>query len=620
MRSRVEERIVEARALARELLQLRREMLELAQHNQYRIERLDPDFRESGQNLLHYLSLRQHDLRPLQARLAALGLSSLGRAESHALSTIDNVLQTLCALSGESLEAVPASGGLAHEDGQSFLARHTVELLDRGPKHRNVRIMVTMPTEAADDYSFVHDLLARGMDCMRINCAHDGPPEWTRMIAHLARAKAALNRECRVQMDLSGPKLRTGPLPPELAVLRIRPKRDQLGRVTRPARAWLTSSEAVQIPRQAADAVVPVPTAWLQRLAVGDTIDFVDARGSRRQWRVVDVEPDGAWVTAVKTAYLVPGITLKLLGARKSVATVCELPVNEGAITLGPDDVLILTRDLMPGGPLSTNADGTEVTPASIGCTLPAVFHDVKVGQSILFDDGRIAGVIQSVRPEQLAVKITRTRPGGSKLKADKGINLPDTDLNLSALTGKDLDDLAFAVQHADIVGLSFTNSAKDVELLHQHIAALGDKRPGIVLKIETRRGFDNLPSILLAAMRSHSCGIMIARGDLAVECGFVRLAEAQEEILWLCEAAHVPVIWATQVLESLAKEGMPSRAEITDAAMADRAECVMLNKGPHILTAVEVLDDILSRMQSHQTKKQSMLRELKVAHRVTRH
>ena len=107
----------------------------------------------------------------------------------------------------------------------------------------------------------------------------------------------------------------------------------------------------------------------------------------------------------------------------------------------------------------------------------------------------------------------------------------------------------------------------------------------------------------------------MIARGDLAIECGYERLAEVQEEILWICEAAHVPVIWATQVLENLAKSGQPSRAEITDAAMGERAECVMLNKGPHILEAVDVLDDILRRMQAHQTKKQAMLRELRLAH-----
>jgi len=114
--------------------------------------------------------------------------------------------------------------------------------------------------------------------------------------------------------------------------------------------------------------------------------------------------------------------------------------------------------------------------------------------------------------------------------------------------------------------------------------------------------------------MRSRAVGVMIARGDLAIECGYQRLAEVQEEILWICEAAHMPVIWATQVLESLAKTGVPSRAEVTDAAMGERAECVMLNKGPYIVTAVRILDDILRRMQSHQEKKRSMLRKLHVA------
>jgi len=112
--------------------------------------------------------------------------------------------------------------------------------------------------------------------------------------------------------------------------------------------------------------------------------------------------------------------------------------------------------------------------------------------------------------------------------------------------------------------------------------------------------------------MRRPAAGVMIARGDLAVECGFERMAEIQEEILWVCEAAHMPVVWATQVLETLAKTGLPSRAEITDAAMGERAECVMLNKGPHLRDAVSALDDILVRMQNHQVKKSSMLRRLK--------
>jgi pyruvate kinase len=204
-------------------------------------------------------------------------------------------------------------------------------------------------------------------------------------------------------------------------------------------------------------------------------------------------------------------------------------------------------------------------------------------------------------------------------LRAEKGINLPESDLHVAALSPEDLEDLKFVVQYADMVGLSFANHPADVESLVQYMKQLckgGGEIPAVVLKIETKTGFENLPDLLLTAMQSASCGVMIARGDLAIECGFGRLAEVQEQILWVCEAAHVPVIWATQVLEGMAKSGLPTRAEVTDAAMGQRAECIMLNKGEHIVGATKSLDEILLRMQDHQTKKRSLLRKLSIAER----
>ena len=259
---------------------------------------------------------------------------------------------------------------------------------------------------------------------------------------------------------------------------------------------------------------------------------------------------------------------------------------------------------------------GTLISPAQIGCTLPAVFADVRVGDSIWFDDGKIGGVIESVESQQVHVRITQVRAGGRKLRADKGINLPDSTLRLPALTEKDIRDLPFIAAHADMVGYSFVRSATDVHELEARLQQLGGEHLGVVLKIETRGAFEQLPALLLASMRTPCDGVMIARGDLAIECGFERLAEVQEQILWICEAAHVPVIWATQVLESMARDGLASRAEVSDAASSQRAECVMLNKGEHIVKAVQTLDNILQRMQSHQHKKRSMLRPLQLASR----
>jgi pyruvate kinase len=249
-----------------------------------------------------------------------------------------------------------------------------------------------------------------------------------------------------------------------------------------------------------------------------------------------------------------------------------------------------------------------------ISCTLPEVFPFIQPGERVSFDDGKIGGVVAGVEPGTVRVRITTCPPTGKKLREDRGINLPDTSFSLPALTPGDLADLDVIVDLADLVGLSFCNRPEDVESLQRAIQARTSRKLGIVLKIETRRAFESLPRILLTALREEPLGIMIARGDLAVECGYERLAEVQEEILWLCEAAHLPVIWATQVLESMNKKGVPTRAEVTDAAMGERAECVMLNKGPHVLEAVGILCDILGRMQEHQDKKSSLLRALGVS------
>jgi pyruvate kinase len=583
------------------------------------LDAVHANYRESARNLLHYLALHRHDLRPLQFRLAALGLSSLGRAESHVLAMVDAVLELLHRLAGRAWRPpTQEEGRIDFAKGQRLLTELTHALFGPTIPGRDVRIMVTMSSEAARNYTLVHNLLQQGMDCMRINCAHDDAATWLRMIGHLRRAEQSLGRRCRIVKDLAGPKLRTGPLGPGPKVVRVRPRRDVYGRVVAPARVWLTSKTSFQRPPSPADVCLPVPEKWLTRLRRGERVKFIDARHARRTF-VVDVTDCGCWAEATKMAYLVPGTLLRhergvaRCGGREGA--VGDLPPAEGAITLKQGDPFILTRGLEPGRPATHDRAGHVLTPALIGCTNPEVFDDVRSGESIWFDDAKIGGVVEQVESRRVLAKITQTRLTGGKLRADKGINLPESDLRPGALTEKDLEDLHLVAEHADVVELSFANTARDVELLQQHLTRLGRRPPAIVLRIETRRGFENLPEMLLTAMRWPCVGVMIARGDLAVECGFEWLAEVQEEILWICEAAHGPVIWATQVLENLAKEGIPSRAEITAAAMGHRAECVMLNEGPHVLTAVRVLDDILRRMQAHQVKKRAMLRELRLAH-----
>ena len=576
-------------------------------------------YRVSAHNLLHYLALRRRDVRALQTQLTELGLSSLGRAEAHVLATLEAVLTTLHAMLGRTWSPPAEISAPSFSEGQHLLREHTELLLGPAPGERGVRIMVTMPSEAADDYMLVHDLLQRGMNCMRINCAHGSAVEWLRTIENLRHAQQALGLPCKIIMDLAGPKLRTGPLQPGPAVVKIRPQRDAFGAVVAPARVWLTAESSPHPPPGEAAATLPLNAEWLSQLQRGERLHFVDTRKARRALDIIDVGERGCWAELRKSAYVEAGTALRRNPPDED-ASDCEgvvgaLPPQDSVITLQCGDALLLTRNSNIGRGAAYDGRGRLLSAAVIGCTLPEALKNVRAGERIWFDDGKIGGIIEALENDCVHVRITQARIGGEKLRSDKGINLPDTDLHLAALTAEDRENLQFVMRHADMVALSFVNSPADVELLLQEMARSGNNDVGLVLKIETQRGFNNLPEMVLAAMKISACGIMIARGDLAVECGFERLAEVQEEILWICEAAHMPVIWATQVLETLAKEGVPSRAEITDAAMANRAECVMLNKGPHIVTAVQVLDDILRRMQTHNAKKTAMLRELKLAH-----
>jgi pyruvate kinase len=607
--------------LIQQLNLLRLEMLALEASGLVGSSEVHPDHAASARNLMHYLALRRHDIRHLQSHLAALGLSSLGRAEPNVISALNAVINLLNRLVGSNEVFVEPSGIPAMGEGATLLKRNTEALFGPMLAGRAVRIMVTMPPEAATDYEMVRDLLLGGMDCMRINCAHDGPDAWSAMIRNLRRAGKETNKECKITMDLAGPKVRTGAVQPGPAVLKYRPLRDALGRVVTPARIWLTPSSRPEAALEQADAVVPVALDWLARVRVGDCVRFTDARGASRSMTITGVEGNSRWAKAVRTAYIVPGLVLETReaatdGASKLVSgtRVGAIPAKKQTIRLKLGETLVLTRSPNPGRAALYDDGDKLISPAQIGVSLSEFFDCVRPGEPIWFDDGKIGAMIRSVTPEGVSVEITQARASGEKLGAEKGINVPESKLKVSSLTKEDASALEFVVKNADIVGYSFVRSEGDVRELQSRLADLGGEGLGIILKIETREGFDQLPRLLLAAMRSRAIGVMIARGDLGVECGYQRLAEVQEEILWVCEAAHMPVIWATQVLESLAKNGIPSRSEITDAAMGERAECVMLNKGPYIVTAMRILDDILHRMQAHHEKKRSMLRKLHLA------
>ncbi|TLH66818.1 pyruvate kinase [Mycolicibacterium aubagnense] len=562
------------------------------------------EHRSSARNMVHYWAIRQSDLRDLQFRLSAYGLSSLGRSEPHVEATLISVRSAISAMLGDGFQPETAADS-SGDRGADLLRNRTQELLGPDPVDRGTRIMVTLPSNAAVDPALVRQLVESGMNIARINCAHDDADAWRSMARHVRQAAEAAGRSCLVAMDLAGPKLRTGPLEPGPRCVKLRPRRNELGQVTAPAQAWLTTTDAPLAPPETGMPSIKVPRKWLDRRRVGDVLHLHDTRGSKRRlelqaWVHTASKSGGFVIAAAKTTYLATGTILNVQGM-DDPTHIGELPQTEQKLILHRGDILELTRDCLP-------ARVTAGCPHRIGCTLPEIFDHVRLGERVYLDDGRISGEVVTVEPDALGVRIDHAADMGSRLRAGKGVNVPESRLPISALTKQDLSDLSTVVELADLVEMSFVRCPSDVTQLLDELNRLDDGALGVVLKIETRQAFENLPQLLLTVMQRGHVGVMIARGDLAVECGYERLAELQEEILWLCEAAHLPVIWATQVLEQLAQTGNPSRAEISDAAMSERAECVMLNKGPHINDAVVVLDSILRRMADHHYKKTALL------------
>jgi pyruvate kinase len=451
-----------------------------------------PSFAASALNLAHYRALRHSDIRGLQRSLMRYGLSSLGRLESRVLPTLDAVAAALAGMvGGEGTLPRHFPSERQFFRGETALHANAKDLFGPTLNGSETRILVTLSSEAAETPAHVLDLARRGMDAVRINCAHDDDLAWEAMIKHVREAERAVGRRIRILMDIAGPKCRTG-------------------------RVW-TAPE------------------------------------------------------------------------RK---------------TLFSGDRLLLCRSEYP-------EDSRQRFRAT--CTMPEVIDKLSVGARVHVDDGQLAGHVEAIDAAGAVLLIDRTKLGGAKLKPQKGLNFPDTDLGVRPLTAKDVIDLQFVSRHADMVAYSFVETAAHIKFLQEELSKHRPDwhRMGLVAKIETPRAVRNLPDLMVQAAGQQPFAVMIARGDLAIELGFERMAEMQEELLWLCEAAHVPVIWATQVLESLIKTGMPSRGDMTDAAMAGRAECVMLNKGPYVGEAISALEGLLGRMAEHQSKKTPRLRAL---------
>ena len=357
---------------------------------------------------MHYLALRESDIQELQENLATIGLSSLDRAERNVMASIQVVQRALRAMAGEPATVETFDPGALSLRNPGADA-HKEAILGGAPDGRDVSIMVTLPREASDDYSLVKEMIAAGMSVARINCARDDKDVWTKMIRNVRAAGQDSGRQCRIVMDLAGQKIRTGDLQQGARVLHVRPKRDPMGRIIAPRRVRLIPDDVVW--RGTKAAVVPVPRPCIDYAHEGDEIRFKDARGKKRKFTVVSKDDKGLVVEIYKGAYVATGMKLHLHRKKEGEELTYrfgELPTVEQPILLRPGDTLLLTRDAVPGAAAVEDSNGKIVEPAHISCRQPEVFDFVSAGERVLFNDGKIAGVIVAIDAAHLEIVVKK--------------------------------------------------------------------------------------------------------------------------------------------------------------------------------------------------------------------
>jgi pyruvate kinase len=293
--------------------------------------------------------------------------------------------------------------------------------------------------------------------------------------------------------------------------------------------------------------------------------------------------------------------------------------VVEGGVMLQPGVQVEFQREDL----VATEPSGGKVV---FSTTLPLLIDEVRPGQRVLLDDGNISLVCRESRPDRLICDVLN----GGLITSRKGINLPDTALSVPALTEWDLQCVEFAVQaRVDYLALSFVRSAADVRLLKQRLQELGARpvEPAryretgnttatdevffipVVSKIEKPQAMNELDSII-----AESDGIMIARGDLGVEMDVAEVAVLQKRIISACHDHGVPVIVATQMLQSMIDSPTPTRAEVSDVANAifDGVDAVMLSGETAVGKYPAATVRIMSRIARLTNK---YIREQKISH-----
>ena len=287
----------------------------------------------------------------------------------------------------------------------------------------------------------------------------------------------------------------------------------------------------------------------------------------------------------------------------KNVREELDRPVAILLDTKGPE----IRTGLLEGGKKVTLREGSEfilyteeMTGNETGCcvTYPGLAKDVKPGDRILIDDGLIELKVKQIKSGNIVCHVEN----GGELGERKGVNVPNVKVKLPAVTEKDIDDILFGIQQdIDFIAASFIRSAKGVKEIRKILKENHAEHISIIAKIENAEGVENIDEIIEA-----SDGIMVARGDLGVEIPAQEVPHIQKMIIKKCNERYVPVITATQMLDSMIRNPRPTRAEVADVANAiyDGTDAVMLSgetaAGKYPAEALKMMNEIAENTEQY--------------------
>lgn len=532
----------------------------------------------SKQNLCAFLALQKLSNSKLHSYLVEEGFSSVKMMSPHVLYSLNKIIGHLFPNDQHHKNYIDL------KNARCLKNQRNQELLGKSEEDP-VSVMVTLDRSMLETPEIFKELLRLGMTIARINLARDYSI-WKSLVENIRTAEKEIGLEkqkgkCLIYMDLPGPKIRVNEFKKITVPLKIDTEK--------------TSSIGYLMSQKSNDS--PIPDDFAIKLnideftdaAPGQILHFIDTKGRKRYFTVLEKES----ATCLKVELNKPAILNEETIIELSYNNKCKLlnlMEKQATIKVKKGDMLRIYKSRHYLGKPKDNGE-----PASIGITIPEALSNVSSKDKVYFDDGKICAVVEEVNDKYLDVRITLTRNKVEYIKPHKGVNFPDSlvYLNVPAITETDVKTVSEIIPFVDLVGISFIHHPNDIRILKGYLDQQTERKIGVIAKIETKYGLLSLSKIILEGLNLDLFGVMIARGDLAIEIGYEQTAKAQEGILEICRAAHVPVIWATNILHHLNKKGIPLRAELTDAFMGLRADCIMLNKGPNISNSLKFLQHL---------------------------